>query len=356
MRVWLCFALLFIVLGCNLNDSSHASDLNSYRSSVLSEIYEETENVTPENDDSMSILRVQSIRENESMSGKGHVAGWQYGPALIRLDGSASIELPPGYRYLPPGKAARSLSPGKRGESVGKIDTLHASIGPEDGSWTAQLVVKRPGYIPANEFINDNATFDLESVRLVIRENETGKMPFHVVSDVFWVDHPSWDASRHRVDWAYMVFPFLDGSLDVNKVGEPALQAIGRPEPKTYYNSLTLGRRDMVMLRTTAIDETATRDMAVVAELALRGRFPDQFRALADGIRFDSDESYADHRAGDRRAKFKLSEFISGEALRAAPSLFDRCSWLASPRLLLGYSLLLMLLLRLRWPRAKKSR
>lgn len=283
-------------------------------------------------------------------------AVWRHGPALVRLDDTASIALPAGYRYLPLDQAMKLLRLGKEIATVGAIDVPFSLIGPNDGSWTAKIIVMGKGYVPTTEFHSGQAGFDFEKLGVAVQENESRKAPPYIVSQVMWIDDPSWDESHHRLHWAYRVSQIVDRIGVEATIGATASAALTSGLPTTYSNSVTLGRRSAVWLSTTGIDEKMTRWMPIVVERALREEFRLQFEGLSEGIRFDFGEGYEDYRDGDEMAGFGLSDIVSGEALKPQPGLLERMGWLASPRMISGYALLLMVLMRLPWSRAKKPR
>lgn len=345
--------LFCILLGSVMPGLAHSvpiSEIDSIFPSLFSAGSERMDSTTP-NDPSAAALSSWSDQTDEATRQKADGAVWQHGPALIRLNDTASIALPPGFRYLSRDQVAQLQQHGKEVTNVAEIDAPFSLIGPDDGSWTAQLIAIRQGYVPTSELRGDASGFDFEQLRVALQDSENRKVPTYIVPQVEWIDDPLWDESGHRLYWSYRVSQLVDRIALSTTIGAPASRAMSGLEQKTYYNSLALGRRTVVWLRAAGIDEKAVH---IDLERALRARFREQFDGLRKGIRFDSDESYADHRAGDKRSKFGLSEIVSGEALRPQPGLLDRMGWLASPRMLFGYAMLLMLLMRLPWSRTTK--
>lgn len=223
-------------------------------------------------------------------------APWQHGPATIRLSGPATLDLPQGYRYLAP-EAARGV-PGMPAEAA---QLPVALIGPEDGTWLAQLIVAPQGYVPT-----DDTSLDAEALRQTMEVYAT---------DVFaslqrqrlrhrsveWLEPPAWDARRKRLAWAYQL-----GIADMGMDGSGA-----RFGTEIYVNAVLLGRTH-----------------AAALQVALGGVFAHQqwlamdrpLAPLADAIRFDEGQRYIDHQPGDPVAALGLTGFITGpepEGMRA---------------------------------------
>jgi len=215
-------------------------------------------------------------------------APWQRGPATIRLDDVASLDLPAGYRYLAP-EYVPALRPLFGDRAVADDDGLPvAMILADDQVVLLRMVVLRPGHVsvgmPPDQ---EPALQERMEERLT---GFGGTRDRHAHHSIDWLRPPRWDAAAHRLDLAYSDFT-LDGGTDV-------------------VDSLLLGRDSVIQLR-------AQRGGAFAGSYALLAR--NAIDRLAAGIRFDPGQAWEDWSPGERGSGRELVSYLTTADAPVAP-------------------------------------
>lgn len=211
---------------------------------------------------------------------KLHALDWVLGPRDIAMGGNSSLSLPDGYVYL---DAANTTKFEELNENLsGGKEVL---LAPKTLRWFAYLIFEDAGYV------KDTEKIDADAILKTLKENteasnqerkRRGWPDLHVIG---WSIPPAYNTTTKRLEWATL------------------LQSHGNEA--TNFFTKVLGRRGF----TTVILVTAPQNTtAAVADLD---------RVLT-GFHFNTGETYADWRPGDKVAEYGLTGLIVGGAVAAA--------------------------------------
>jgi uncharacterized membrane-anchored protein len=215
------------------------------------------------------------------------------GPAKTSLGRYAKLDVPKGYFFIN-GKDYRAMLKAE-GEPVSG-DEL-GMIAPTNGGYSVIFQFSDIGYVKDDEKDNLNADKLLDSIKrgtaAANKERErAGRPPIEVVG---WEFPPKYDPATHNLEWA------IRGSIE----GRPLLN----------YNTRLLGRKGVMEV------------VLVVRPERLNDTLPD-FRSLLTGYSFETGETYAEYRQGDKVAKYGLGALVLGGAAVGAAKL-GLFTWLA---------------------------
>jgi uncharacterized membrane-anchored protein len=208
------------------------------------------------------------------------------GPATATLAGVAQIEVPAGYIYID-GRTMRRLL-----EAVGQpvSDGLVGSLSPTNADWSVMFYYDPIGYVKDDDKDKLNADKLLEDYRTGTEQANKyrakyGAAPIHVVG---WELPPRYNEETHNLEWA------LRGASE----GEEILN----------YDTRLLGRKGVMSVK------------LIVSPREYAATFP-VFTNLIAGYKFNSGESYAEYRPGDKIAKYGLGALVLGGATVGAAKL-----------------------------------
>ena len=215
------------------------------------------------------------------------------GPAKTTLGRYAKLDVPQGYFFIN-GKDYRAMLKAE-GEPVSG-DEL-GMIAPTNGGYSVIFQFSDIGYVKDDEKDNLNADKLLDSIKrgtaAANKERERAGRP--AIEVVGWEFPPKYDPTTHNLEWA------IRGSIE----GRPLLN----------YNTRLLGRKGVMEV------------VLVVRPERLNDTLPD-FRSLLAGYSFDTGETYAEYRPGDKVAKYGLGALVLGGAAVGAAKL-GLFAWLA---------------------------
>ena len=215
------------------------------------------------------------------------------GPATVPLGSVAKVELPEGYVFLD-GDAYRALLKADgEPENGHELGLLRAT----NGHWSVIFEFADTGYVKDDDKDKLNADKMLADIK---RGNDAankervraGNPPIDVVG---WDIPPRYDVTTHNLEWA------IRGSVE----GRPILN----------YNTRLLGRKGVMEV------------VLVVAPEQLAETLP-TFRDLLTGYAFQTGQTYAEYRPGDKLAKYGLGALVVGGAAVGAAKL-GAFAWLA---------------------------
>ncbi|HEX7815486.1 DUF2167 domain-containing protein [Dyella sp.] len=257
-------------------------------------------------------------------------AAWQKGPARVHLDGPASFDLPAGYRYLASKDIERLRGkPAVIESEDGKSSIPFALVAPDDGSWSARVVVVEQGHVSDEAFTPD--ADDIKRTMEIYSTNILGQLrnPRPTMHSISWLREPRWDAASHRLDWSYQDMAF--GSMLDSQV---------------YVSSIVLGRTFVVGMQMELGSLSDVKSMLYVAQPPLD--------AMAASVRFDPGQAYEDAKPGDPSSKLGLREYITGPPSKEMQELparleaaHERNFWHGMVRILPLIGLLIAALIRL---------
>jgi len=214
------------------------------------------------------------------------------GPAKAHLGNLAQIDVPPAYVFIN-GKDYQKLLKAE-GEPVSGREL--GCMAPTNEEWSVIFKFSDIGYVKDDDKELD-ADKLLDSIkRGTAAANEErkrqGNSPIEVIG---WEVPPKYDATTHNLEWA------IRGSVD----GQPLLN----------YNTRLLGRKGvMEVVLVTQPDE-------------LPKTLP-TFRGLLANYSFETGQTYAEYRPGDKIAKYGLGALVLGGAAVGAAKL-GAFAWLA---------------------------
>jgi uncharacterized membrane-anchored protein len=215
------------------------------------------------------------------------------GPAKVQLKDVAQIEVPVGFSFLD-GNSYRALKK-KAGEPVyGNEMGLLAST---NDDWAVIFRFTDSGFVKDDDKNNLNADKILDSIKRGTAEanKERAKNGLAILEVVGWEQPPRYDETTHNLEWC------IRGTSD--------------DHPILNYNTRLLGRKGYMSAVLIVDPEKFSATMPA-------------YRNLLANYSFQTGQSYAEFRPGDKVAKYGLAALIlTGGAVGAAKlGLF---AWLA---------------------------
>jgi uncharacterized membrane-anchored protein len=208
------------------------------------------------------------------------------GPAKAQLGSVAQVDLPTGYVFLNGKDYQRLLKAEGEPVSGSELGLMRAT----NENWSVVFEFSDIGYIKDAEKEKLDADKLLASIRSNNEEANkervrAGNPPLEVIG---WEIPPKYDATTHNLEWA------IRGAVQ----GQPILN----------YNTRLLGRKGVMEV------------VLIVKPDQLSETLP-TFRNLLGGYSFQTGNSYAEYRAGDKIAKYGLGALVVGGAAVGAAKL-----------------------------------
>ncbi|HWQ92854.1 MAG TPA: DUF2167 domain-containing protein [Clostridia bacterium] len=208
------------------------------------------------------------------------------GPAEVDMDGIAKVGLPAGYEFLN-GDSTRTyleaIGEPTSGEEVGLIT-------PTNADWSVFFEFSAIGYVKDD----DKDKLDPDKLLKAIRRGndegnkhrvKAGQPPLELVG---WEVPPHYDEKTHQLEWA--------------------IRATCEGKPILNYNTRLLGRKGVM------------EAVLVVEPEELQKTMP-AFRDLLTTYSFQTGNSYAEFRSGDKVAKYGLAALVLGGTAVGAAKL-----------------------------------
>lgn len=191
-------------------------------------------------------------------------------------DGLAKLQLPEGFRYLPPADAELVLT--KLWGNPPGMSTLGMIVPPktsvmDDRGWAVVIEYQEDGYIKDADADKIDYTKLLKQMQKATREanQERKQQGYHEVDLVGWAAPPRYDKVTHKMYWA----------KELNFVGEQ--------HHTLNYGIRVLGRRGVLILNAVAsmedfpMIEQATPDIVKLVEFNAGNRYED-FNGSSDKV------------------------------------------------------------------------
>jgi uncharacterized membrane-anchored protein len=215
-----------------------------------------------------------------------------HGPATARLGAIAQIEIPEGYVFLD-GKTTRALMK-NAGEPTSGNEV--GFIRPTNAHWSVIFEFGAIGYVKDDDKDKLDADKLLKSYQDGTAEQNkaraaAGNPPMVIVG---WEQKPSYDPVTHNLTWA----------IRASVSGRPLLN----------YNTRLLGRKGVM-------------EVVLICDPDDLPTTLPTFQNLLANHKFQSGESYAEYRPGDKVAKYGLAALVLGGAAVGAAKL-GMLSWL----------------------------
>ena len=215
------------------------------------------------------------------------------GPAKAPLGNVARIDVPPGYFFVD-GKDYRAMLKAEGEPVSGRELGLLSST---NDNWSVIFKFSDIGYVKDDDKDSLNADKLLDAIKRGTAEanKERARAGRPTIEVIGWEFPPKYDSNTHNLEWA------IRGSVE----GRPLLN----------YNTRLLGRKGVMEV------------VLVVQPDQLAETLP-TFRNLLTGYSFQTGETYAEYRPGDRIAKYGLGALVLGGAAVGAAKL-GLFAWLA---------------------------
>lgn len=209
-----------------------------------------------------------------------------YGPETAQLTDVAQVVVPAGYMFLD-GNTTRAMM-----ESAGE-PTSGNEVGflrPTNGGWAVYFEYSADGYVKDDDKDKLDAAKILKSIKAGNDEankerKRTGNPPLIIVG---WEQEPKYDEKTHNLTWA--------------------IRATSEGQPILNYNTRLLGRKGVMEV------------VLVCDPDSLKTILP-TFNGLLTDYKFNTGESYAEYKPGDKVAKYGLGALVLGGAAVGAAKL-----------------------------------
>jgi uncharacterized membrane-anchored protein len=214
------------------------------------------------------------------------------GPATAKLGAVAQIEVPAGYAFLD-GKTTRALMK-NAGEPTSGNEV--GFLRPTNAHWSVIFEFSSIGYVKDDDKDKLDANKLLKSYQDGTAEQNkareaAGNPPMVIVG---WEQEPRYDPITHNLTWA----------IRASVGGRPLLN----------YNTRLLGRKGVM-------------EVVLICEPDELASILPPFQGLLANHKFQTGESYAEYRPGDKVAKYGLAALVLGGAAVGAAKL-GMLSWL----------------------------
>lgn len=209
---------------------------------------------------------------------------WKAGPGGQSLGGRAELKYTKEYRFLDSKGAKERLR--LSGNRVENRDIL-GMVEHQADKWWVVFEFDEIGYVKDDEKdkLEPDKILAAYKKSIAADNEERGGPPTKVVG---WHTKPNYNEKTHNLEWA-IIFE-NDGEQYVN------------------YRVKLLGRRGVV-------------DGTWVGDLKLIDTAVPQFRQVLEDFKFNSGETYAEYRAGDKIARYGLGALVLGGATLGAAKL-----------------------------------
>lgn len=217
---------------------------------------------------------------------EGKKPNFQEGPGLAKLGDVAQIQVPAGFRFLD-GKTTRALMKASGEPTSGRELGL---LMPTNEHWSVIFEFDDVGFVKDDEKDKLDADKLLASIKAGTEaaNEERKKMGNPPLIIVGWDQPPKYDEQTHNLEWA--------------------IRATSEGEPILNYNTRLLGRKGVM------------EAVLIVEPDKLQATLP-QFKSLLAEHKFQTGQSYAEYRQGDKLAKYGLAALITGGAAVGAAKM-----------------------------------
>jgi uncharacterized membrane-anchored protein len=204
---------------------------------------------------------------------------WTSGPGAFDVTSHAKITLPADYDRLG-ASDTKKLMELMQNPSAG--DEYY--VGPEDSRWFAIFSYEDTGHIQDDEEIDAAALLKSLRAGTEIGNRERRRRGWAEMSIVGWQYEPYYDEDTNRLSWAVL--------------------AESEGIPIVNFNTRLLGRTGVISATLVADPETLDSSIA-------------EFKSILGGFQYNSGETYAEYRPGDKLATYGLAALVTGGAAAA---------------------------------------
>ena len=205
---------------------------------------------------------------------------WVKGPTTVEVAANSKLTIPAGYVFLNRADTKKFLEL-NRNLSNGK----EVMVAPEAGEWTAYLEFNDGGYVKDDDKIDSAALLKSLQENTEAANEERKKRGWALLHVTGWAAPPAYNSATKRLEWATVLSS--QGHENVN-----------------FFTKI-LGRRG----HTSVVMVSSTAGLAG-AEATLN--------TVLDGYTFNSGETYAEWKPGDKVAEYGLAALVLGGAAAVA--------------------------------------
>ncbi len=209
-----------------------------------------------------------------------------HGPAKVSLEKVGQLDVPVGYDFMD-GKSLRALL---RAEGEPVEGNEYGSLSPTNESWAVMFRYDDVGYVKDDDKDKLDPDKLLDSIRkgTAAANRERTKNGLAALEVVGWEQPPHYNSETHNLEWSVR----------------------GRSEGHDFlnYNTRLLGRKGVMEV------------LLIVDPEQLRETLPTFTNVLA-GYSFQTGQTYAEYKPGDKVAKYGLAALVVGGAALGAAKL-----------------------------------
>jgi len=202
-----------------------------------------------------------------------------YGPTTAQLSDVAQLAIPAGYMFLD-GKTTRAMM-----EAAGEPSSGNevGFLRPTNGGWAVYFEYDDSGYVKDDDKDKLDAAKLLKAIKAGNDEGNkerkrNGNPPLIIVG---WEQEPKYDEKTHNLTWA--------------------IRATSEGQPILNYNTRLLGRKGVM-------------EVVLVCDPENLATILPTFSGLLGDYKFNTGESYAEYKPGDKVAKNGLGALVLGGA------------------------------------------
>src|SRR4051812_31130817 len=233
-----------------------------------------------------AVLTALPLRAQDSTADARRKLGVIEGPATAKLQDIAQVQVPAGYVFVD-GKGLRALLK-KAGEPVSGNEM--GLLRPTNHAWTVIFEYRDIGFVKDDDKNNLDADKLLNAIKQGTAEAnkervKNGNAPLEVVG---WEQPPKYDETTHNLEWC------IRGTSEDRAI--------------VNYNTRLLGRKGVMEV------------VLIVDPEKLPETMPG-FRDVLANYSFQTGQTYAEYRSGDKVAKYGLAALVLGGAAVGAAKL-----------------------------------
>lgn len=180
----------------------------------------------------------------DSARTEGPPPEWQPGPRKVDLGHDVSIDLPPGYVYLPPAESKKLL---EKNGSFHNDSVLGLLASDKEEDWFVVVRFEDEGYIKDDEKLDGEEILSSLRESLPEANEERKRRGFKPLSLDGWAEPPRYEKAQHHMVWALIVSDPDGKSVNFNtrilgRRGYVSLNLVTSPESLATYkgNATTL--------------------------------------------------------------------------------------------------------------------
>ena len=205
---------------------------------------------------------------------------WQRGPTTVTVAGNSTLVVPQGYVFLDEQNTTKFL---ELNQNIGNDSEV--LVAPESLDWTAYLRFDPSGYVKDDETIDAAALLASLKEGTAAANAERRQRGWTDVNVIGWASAPSYNRTTKRLEWATL------------------LESQGRRNAN--FSTKILGRQGHT-------------SVVLVANLENLSAAQTTLNTLLENYRFNSGETYAEWKEGDKIAEYGLGALVLGGAAAVA--------------------------------------